>query len=192
MGLRWRCPKYCLHTSRDLIEQRWWSQAPSPAPRPSALPPTGPSLAFFSKLCYNLENGLQSPPHHRGLALTDGRGGDTTSMNTHLPQRSSHPACLPIGEAGRFVVEPLGRPTNFPSLAAAWFPRRAARWQDDSSCWLGMKTGLGNITRDYWNMHCCSHRTFLHNHPGGLLMHRSSVEVYVRRSSLKNQQKGAK
>ena len=32
MGLRWRCPKDCLHTSRDLIEQRWWSQGTLPGP----------------------------------------------------------------------------------------------------------------------------------------------------------------
>ena len=59
----------------------------------------------------------------------------------------------PIGEAGRFVAAPLGRPTNFPSLGAAWFPRRAARWQNDSSRWLCKNAGLGDSTKDFWNMH---------------------------------------
>ena len=58
------------------------SSAPSPAPRPSALPPTGPSLAFFSKLCYNMQYNQQSPRHHRGLVLTDRRDVATTSINT--------------------------------------------------------------------------------------------------------------
>ena len=36
----------------------------------------------FHKSCYNLEPNQQSPRHQRGLVLTDGRGGETTSTTT--------------------------------------------------------------------------------------------------------------
>ncbi len=60
---------------------------PSPA-----LPVTRPSLPLLPKSCYNLEDNQQSPSQHRGLTLTDRRGGDTTSINTHLLQCGSDPA----------------------------------------------------------------------------------------------------
>ena len=117
------------------------------APRPSALPLTGPSLPFFPKSWYNLENNQQSPRHQRGLVLTNRRGGETTSTNTQ--PLATWPPCGLFHSSVRQAVllwNHLGRPANFPSLGAAWIRRWAARWPNDSSRWLCKNAGLGDYT----------------------------------------------
>ena len=89
---------------------------PGTKPGPTAIcPPLHcSSLPLFPKSCYNLEHNQQSPPHHRGLVLTDWRGGETTSTNTQtlaawppsgLPDPSVRQAVLLQRHSG-------GRPTS--------------------------------------------------------------------------------
>ncbi len=116
-------------------------------------PLTAPSLPLFPKSCYNLEDNQQSPSHHRGLT-TSPIGG---AARPHPPTpifcnvAATRPACPSVRQAVS-LQDYLGRPTNFPSMGAAWFPRRAARWQDDSSRWFCNNAGLGDITEHSWNM----------------------------------------
>ena len=90
------------------------------------------ALPSFPKSCYNVYHNQQSPRHQRGLTLTNGRGGEATSSNTHLLQRGLHPACLPIGEAGRFIAAPLGEAGRFSLTGSSVVPMAGCAM---ASCW---------------------------------------------------------
>lgn len=81
-----------LAPAADTAHHIWFTRG---TPAHDHLPsPLCPSLPLFPKPCYNLEHNQRSPRYQHRLGLTDMRGGEATSTDTHLLQCGSHPACL--------------------------------------------------------------------------------------------------